>query len=695
MRLTRAVLLPVMVCVAAALVLAGCGGAPPGDTGGAEATRLPALPASPTPAPTPAAQGVATEEPDREPTEEAAEAAPLPTQAPSLGPVTLDVRQLPDAPASPRAGMVVDPLGRSAVFYTSEVIFHTAQPGADLDSFLDRYNGQVIDDGSLPDPASLVGRTTARSLPDFEYVLIRIDPATANLTAASANMRALGLSGAYAFSSQQALALSAIIAEARVEGYPATPNLGAALAVRAPLGGTDEGPDGHGGTVDAFGLAYAEMTGLTRAWQLVDVWREETAPVRIAIIDSGFAPGIPDYENPDFPAPGEIPQWDVSENDGNASGSGDMQPWHGTQVAGIAGAYLDNGFGTAGTGGQVASLQWIRVAEEDGQMSWYHVAKAVHLAVGLGAEVINLSMAAPCDLWCQALGGISGISAVRSEIDTAYANGVVVVGAAGNGGPDLSGDDLSAAPTFPCMHPAVICVGALGGDGEDGAYTVLTDRAYYSNYGGDVDIWAPGTLRCTILPGGEEAPACTGTSAAAPYVAGVIVMMKAFDPGLDPDSVRAILQATAWAGQTDPAVDAQGILGAYGAVLDAAGGQLPADADEPNNSRRQAAKPQRVGAGWDRLWRGLHSGGDLDYYLLDCSDAGCSVRLTLGSAAFGDVSLALIDANGKSASLASLSSSLPNEQVYSVVLPPGVYYIRIRGAGNTLAIYYLDLSFAP
>src|SRR5262249_27591394 len=113
-----------------------------------------------------------------------------------------------------------------------------------------------------------------------------------------------------------------------------------------------------------------------------------------------------------------------------------------------------------------------------------------------------------------------------------------------------------------------------------------SSAASYSNFGASVDIWAPGDT--PVASDGDTFPAgktATGTSQAAPLVSGTAAMLRAMDPSLDSDGVRAILQATAHTGSPDPKVTAY--MDAFAAVKVAAGNQIFADQFEPDNQPGQ------------------------------------------------------------------------------------------------------------
>ncbi|MBI1743245.1 S8/S53 family peptidase [Candidatus Acetothermia bacterium] len=289
--------------------------------------------------------------------------------------------------------------------------------------------------------------------------------------------------------------------------------------------------------------------------------------VNVAIIDSGFWLDSAGHPYTDSKGLSDLPkdpvQYDFAGDDYIADGQalftctgGSSCPWHGNGSASVAVGIANNGTGAAGTGGFVADPMLFKIAMSDDQ-----VARAVRTAVAWGADVISMSFGGDCNGWCTSHYRSSGYYRAFSY---AKANGLVLVAAAGNDGEDT----LEPHYTQPCEVDGVYCVGAL----EDGKNTSKS----YSNYGG-VGIWAPTDIHA-MPDGGSSGKLTThsGTSAACPFLTGIAAMVKAIDPSLDGERIKAIISKTAWRDSPDSEVGAY--VNAYAAVVEAAGGyHIPPD----------------------------------------------------------------------------------------------------------------------
>jgi subtilisin family serine protease len=151
-----------------------------------------------------------------------------------------------------------------------------------------------------------------------------------------------------------------------------------------------------------------------------------------------------------------------------------------------------------------------------GRGTTFEVARALDVAHGAGADIVAMSFAGGAD------------PLLDEMLDALDAAGIVLVAAAGNGGPD-------APPAFPGSHPRTITVTA----------TDAGDRLFPgAGRGGHVTIAAPGVDVVAATLGGRYRLA-TGTSIAAAHVAGVAALLIGHRSGLGPDELRMVLSRTA------------------------------------------------------------------------------------------------------------------------------------------------------
>ncbi len=223
--------------------------------------------------------------------------------------------------------------------------------------------------------------------------------------------------------------------------------------------------------------------------------------------------------------------------DFNDRGYGDGDPQntvddesHGTHVAGIVGAQRNNGKGANGIANNVA-LMSIR-AVPNGDEYDKDIALGIRYAVDNGAKVINGSFGkafSPNAEW------------VYDAIKYAAEKDVLIVHAAGNDGKDL---DDTTNTNYPNDHKY-----GSGGEIANNFIEVgaLTSKygsemvASFSNYGGkNVDVFAPGGKIYSTMPGSKY-DFNSGTSMAAPGVAGVAALIRSQYPKLSAAQVKKII----------------------------------------------------------------------------------------------------------------------------------------------------------
>jgi subtilisin family serine protease len=214
------------------------------------------------------------------------------------------------------------------------------------------------------------------------------------------------------------------------------------------------------------------------------------------VVDSGIDPSNTDFE-------GRVTSGYDAVQDG--LGSGDCNG-HGTHVAGTIGSKT---FGVA----KKTTLIPVRVLDCAGSGYNSSVIAGLNWIAGNyvpgEAAVVNMSLGGPTS------------SALDEAVENLISRGITVVVAAGN-------DNVDACNYSPARTPAAITVGATNTDDS---------RASYSNFGSCLDIFAPGTSIPSTWLGVNYYAFLSGTSMAAPHVAGVIVRFLSQYPGLSPAQV--------------------------------------------------------------------------------------------------------------------------------------------------------------
>lgn len=247
----------------------------------------------------------------------------------------------------------------------------------------------------------------------------------------------------------------------------------------------------------------------------------------IAILDTGIDLDHPDlnvfnfaYCKPQGPFNFNCVDGNTAANDVNG---------HGTHVAGIAAA-IDNASGVVGVA-PGARLWAVKVLDDDGNGAGAQIIAGVDYVVAHASEIEVANMS---------LTGTGTFQALDDAISNAVSAGITIVLAAGN-------DDTDVSNVFPAGHPDAITVSALTDyDGLPGGLAGGADDKFagFSNYGSGVDIMAPGvSIRSTVVGGGTGFN--SGTSMAAPHVAGAAALYLAQNPGASPPAVKNELLTTA------------------------------------------------------------------------------------------------------------------------------------------------------
>jgi subtilisin family serine protease len=302
----------------------------------------------------------------------------------------------------------------------------------------------------------------------------------------------------------------------------------------------------------------------TRGDAVPDSVLRAAAAVKIAVIDTGA----------DLAAPDLAAKRPRTRNVHTRTGDVRDTNGHGTFVASLAAGSVTNGDGIAGSGGDTQLLV-VKAGSSKGAFTDVDEAAGIVYAVKHGARILNLSV-----------GGPHTSATERRAVRYAVQHGALVVAAAGN----------DFALGNPVEYPAAL-LQPVGSDGAGGAGLAVAastesgQRAPFSNTGSWISLAAPGQsvfadvsalssprlYPRSVLPGSRAGlyGYGSGTSFAAPQVAGAAALVWATDPGLTAQQVAAILEQTASGGGTWSPELGYGVLDAAAAVAlaqaDAAG----------------------------------------------------------------------------------------------------------------------------
>jgi len=195
---------------------------------------------------------------------------------------------------------------------------------------------------------------------------------------------------------------------------------------------------------------------------------------------------------------------------------------HGTWVAGIAAAETNNNEGIAGVAWNCRVLP-VKVIDAEGNGFYDELIEGLIWAADNGAKVINVSA-----------GGDADDPALKAACKYAYDKNVVVVAAAGNDGVSVS---------YPAAYDDYVLAVA--------ATDTSDEHASFSNPGPQVDVAAPGVWILGPVPQWYAGPGFlpyifgSGTSAAAPHVAGLAALLVSVKPWLTPKQIMDVIRYTA------------------------------------------------------------------------------------------------------------------------------------------------------
>jgi len=279
--------------------------------------------------------------------------------------------------------------------------------------------------------------------------------------------------------------------------------------------------------------------------------------VVVAVIDTGVNISHSDLDDNVWVNADEI-AGDGIDNDGNGF-IDDRYGWnfvgnnsnvaddngHGTHVAGSIAAE-QNGVGATGVAPD-AEVMSIKVLNSDGSGFVNSIARGIRYAVDNGAHIINLSLG----------GGYS--TAIASAIGYAADNDVFVVAAAGNESANVPGNPASLSRSYE----NVLSVGAYDSNGRIAGFSNGVGNS------GAVQVDAPGVSVYSTAANGRYTW-LSGTSMAAPHVAGVAALTLSANSNLTAASLRNIIVQSS--DRSASGSDATGVVNASLAIPQAING---------------------------------------------------------------------------------------------------------------------------
>jgi subtilisin family serine protease len=293
-------------------------------------------------------------------------------------------------------------------------------------------------------------------------------------------------------------------------------------------GGGKKDPPAQADEVTPWGITHINAD---LAWTITS-----GANIKVAVVDSGI-----DLDHPDLA--GNV-KGNVNTISSRKNGNDDND--HGTHVAGTIAA-IDNKIGVVG-GAPLASLYAVKVLDRKGSGWLVDIIEGLQWCIDNDIDVINLS-----------IGSSSGNQSYHDAIKAVYNAGIVIVAAAGNNG------QYGGAIDYPGFYTETIAVSAIDAN---------NDLAYFSSYGPQVDITAPGYAVYSTVRGGEY-DTFGGTSMAAPHVVAAAALVLSTpvgsydldgDGAWDPIEVKNKLTSTASNIGLDPIYQGAGLVNAWAAT---------------------------------------------------------------------------------------------------------------------------------
>lgn len=403
------------------------------------------------------------------------------------------------------------------------------------------------------------------------------------------------------------------------------------------------------------------LIGLPQAWDTTT----GGADIIVAVIDTGVLPGHPDLVG-QF-----VDGYDFVRDSSNAADGDGIDPiprdpgdkigssFHGTHVSGTIAARGGNNRGVAGVA-YTSKIMPLRGLGVEGGTT-YDIDQAMRYAAGMENDS-GLTPLQPADVINLSLGGAAFSQSTQALMNQITASGIVIVAAAGN--------EASLQPSYPAAYDNVISVSAVDSQRR---------LSPYSNFGATIDVAAPGgdnSIDITgdgypdgvLSTGGDNSGDNTtfvysflsGTSMAAPHVAGVIALMKSINPALTPQDIDALLASGAITDDLGtPGRDDQfgyGLINAQSAVSAALTSIGSAPADNPRLV--SSATTINFGATTTSLELTLRNGGQDDLELSSITASEPWVGITAGATDAAGLGTYLVNVNRESLDVGVYSADI-------------------------------------
>lgn len=264
---------------------------------------------------------------------------------------------------------------------------------------------------------------------------------------------------------------------------------------------------------------------LLRAW---DVEEGDTSVI-VAVLDAGIRSTHPDVKGRLWINHNEIPGNGI-DDDGNDY-TDDTLGWnmvsdtnnieddngHGSHVAGIIGSNVNDSTAIAGVD-KHCKLMIVKCANNVGFLDYSWLTEAIYYAVDNGARIINISA-----------GGATPSNILQDAVAYAVSKNVLVIAAMMNSGTEQK--------FYPAAYPGVLAVGAT--DPQD-------KLTYFSVRGSHISVCAPGHHIISLAHTSDTVyHIVSGTSQAAPHVAGIAALLLAQDSARTAAQLKSLIERNA------------------------------------------------------------------------------------------------------------------------------------------------------